>query len=151
MPAFAGSRSHREANRLLSLNQLFIKVYTSKVKGQLGSQHRKKAEDMVSRLGKRVCYQVDSSITQVGERLGVALGDGDRESRSPLREGPFNPALFLAVSPQGIIDPFIAPPQLCADQHALAEGQLLEMILNTSEIVLTQFFLEHCEQSSKPF
>jgi len=45
--------------------------------------------------------------------------------------------------------PFIAFSQFGADQHAVAEFQCPEMLLDAGEIVLAQFSVEHREKRSE--
>ena len=126
---------------------------------------------MIRRLGERDGNEADPPVSQFIERLGATfIARMEREFKNrrsppetpcqplpfeelfqPLRDEPCQPfppaAGRLAEEMKGIICALVALAQSGAERHSVAELQLLQVILDTEEVLVTKLFLHHRKES----
>jgi len=68
-------------------------------------------------------------------------------ARGPFAKDPLEPVrLLVAGLAQHVVGAFVVLAQFCAQQNALTELQFRQMILDTGQVLVAQFLLEHGEQ-----
>ncbi len=142
---------YRDAHRLTGRGQGLTQVQGPDIEGQLGPEHGEEGQQVVAGLGQRTGHPVQTARPQVRQGLlagFIAVQDGEAETGLATERQPVPPALVTRLA-QHVAGALVARAQVRADQRALAEGQLLQVLVHGPQVGVVQFGRDHGEEAAE--